>query len=272
MNLFGLDEKNHDHKKAKRALKYAWDIRKFEIDLYWKRSTHFWTFIGVIFAGYFALLGSDKIENKDFYALIINCIGLVFSFAWYLANRGSKYWQENWEYQIEMLEDDFIGPLYKTTLSKKKGKHQGFIKNLDNIFLTSKDFSVTRINQIISLFTTVIWGVLILHNCVNLHTQPKTKTYLTILSIYNFDKSNITESYLDIVINNQDTHQSILFWSCTFIVITIIFLYLLFKARTTIAKKEEINRPEKPRDVNSNIIIAEKRNTRISPQERLDKL
>jgi hypothetical protein len=132
-NLFELDEKRPDHKKAKRALKYAWDIRKFEIELYWKRSTHFWTLIGAIFAGYFVVLGSDKIENKDFYTLIISCAGLLFSVAWHLANLGSKFWQENWEYQIDMLEDELIGPLYKTTLSKNK----------------DLSYSVTKINKIL---------------------------------------------------------------------------------------------------------------------------
>jgi tRNA A-37 threonylcarbamoyl transferase component Bud32 len=36
----------------KEALKQALDIRKFEIDLYWKRATYFWAFIAVSFAGY----------------------------------------------------------------------------------------------------------------------------------------------------------------------------------------------------------------------------
>ena len=35
------------------------DIRKFEIDLYWKRAAYFWAFIAATFAGYFALLGSN---------------------------------------------------------------------------------------------------------------------------------------------------------------------------------------------------------------------
>src|SRR5689334_14661011 len=34
--------------KAVEALKYAHDIRKFEIDLYWKRSAYFQTVIGIV--------------------------------------------------------------------------------------------------------------------------------------------------------------------------------------------------------------------------------
>jgi len=38
--------------KAEKALNLALDIRKFEIELYWKRATYFWTFIGAALAGY----------------------------------------------------------------------------------------------------------------------------------------------------------------------------------------------------------------------------
>ena len=38
--------------RAGRALAYALDIRKFEIELYWKRATYFWGFIAAAFAGY----------------------------------------------------------------------------------------------------------------------------------------------------------------------------------------------------------------------------
>jgi lipopolysaccharide export LptBFGC system permease protein LptF len=43
-------------KKHIDALNHALDIRKFEIELYWKRAAYFWTFIAAAFAGYFLLL------------------------------------------------------------------------------------------------------------------------------------------------------------------------------------------------------------------------
>ena len=36
----------------KEALRFALEIRKFEIELYWKRGTYFWAFIAVAFAAY----------------------------------------------------------------------------------------------------------------------------------------------------------------------------------------------------------------------------
>lgn len=53
-------------------------------------------------------------EEFDFPLLIFSALGLFFCFSWYLASRGSKHWQENWENHIDMLEDDITGPLYKT--------------------------------------------------------------------------------------------------------------------------------------------------------------
>lgn len=43
------------HQRQVKALEQAHDIRKFEIDLYWKRAAYFWTFIAATFAGYFLL-------------------------------------------------------------------------------------------------------------------------------------------------------------------------------------------------------------------------
>jgi|SRR5438270_1430938 len=89
---FQQDIANSEWRKD--ALKYALDIRKFEIDLYWKRATYFWALIAASFAGYFALQSTESAKRNAFSIFIVSCIGLVLSFAWYLVNRGSKYWQE----------------------------------------------------------------------------------------------------------------------------------------------------------------------------------
>ena len=41
--------KDFSGEKRKKALKQVLDIRKFEIELYWKRATYFWTFIAAMF-------------------------------------------------------------------------------------------------------------------------------------------------------------------------------------------------------------------------------
>ncbi|PBB05602.1 RipA family octameric membrane protein [Salimicrobium humidisoli] len=136
------------------ALKHALDIRKFEIELYWKRATYFWGFLIVIFGGYFAVLGSsvDSVLKHKI-QLIISCIGIVFSIGWFLVNKGSKYWQNNWERHVDRLENDVMGPLYKSYLVQKKGKKLDFI-------VESSNYSVSKINQILSFYLVLVWSLI----------------------------------------------------------------------------------------------------------------
>src|SRR6266568_4026671 len=150
-----------DTKKKKRALDHALDIRKFEIELYWKRATYFWTFIGVTFAGYGAIQASSSLppESKADLSVYLSCLGLVLSFGWFCANKGSKQWQENWENHVDLLENDIVGPLYKTTLGRPAP--DGLGKYVESLITGPAHFSVSKINQIISLFVTTVWGVLL---------------------------------------------------------------------------------------------------------------
>jgi hypothetical protein len=150
---FGIDP--YDKEKLEAALEHALDIRKFEIEMYWKRATYFWALIAVTFAGYFAVIGSDKIPDKDFMAYSISCIGLLFTFAWFQVNRGSKYWQENWENHVDMLEDKVTGPLYKTVLSRPKSSDF-----FESSVTGPATISASKTNQMVSLFVIFIWAFL----------------------------------------------------------------------------------------------------------------
>ncbi|PFB50932.1 hypothetical protein CN396_01725 [Bacillus thuringiensis] len=134
---------------TKEAHKQALDIRKFEIDMYWKRATYFWTIIGVIFAGYFLLMKDDVVSKHPTLILLLNCIGFIFSLSWYLVNRGSKYWQNNWEKHVDLLEDKVTGPLYKIVIEDRDLKLWHIHKEYS--------YSVSKINQFLSLFVTIIW-------------------------------------------------------------------------------------------------------------------
>lgn len=137
-----------------RALDRALDIRKFEIELYWKRATYFWAFLAVTLAGYFTLRAANIDDRaKGEAQLILSCLGVVFSLTWYFVNRASKFWQENWEHHVNLLEGKIIGPLYKTVLSdadislwKVGGPYP---------------FSVSKLNQILSLFVLVLFLLLV---------------------------------------------------------------------------------------------------------------
>lgn len=150
-----------DEKKAEKALEHALDIRKFEIELYWKRATYFWAFIGVAFAGFLAVQASSS-DNKQDLSVVLSCLGFVFSIAWLCVNRGSKQWQENWEKHVDMLEDKITGPLYKVVLTRAKPK--GIKENAKHLITGPSPFSVSKINQIISLYVSLLWGALVIYS------------------------------------------------------------------------------------------------------------
>lgn len=146
----------------KNAFNNSLDIRKFEIDLYWKRATYFWTFIGATFAGYITLQ-SSSIKSDNNILLLITCLGMIFSLSWLCVNKGSKFWQENWENHVDLLEDSNTGPLYKTVISNKlESSNQ---EKLKSFFVGSHAYSVSKINQIISLYITILWFILIINEC-----------------------------------------------------------------------------------------------------------
>ena len=144
------DDQKESDTRAGRALTYATDIRKFEIELYWKRAAYFWAFIGAAFAGY-ALTYKTSTDQEPWLSLLFSSLGLVFAFAWYLVNRGSKFWQNNWERHVDLLEDLTLGPLYKTIATDTGSK---------NPLTAAGDFSVSKINQVLSVFVTLVWATL----------------------------------------------------------------------------------------------------------------
>lgn len=145
--------------KRKEALKHALDTRKFEIELYWKRATYFWTFIAATLAGYATLQVSSAVSDKADLSVVLCCLGVLFSFGWHCVNRGSKQWQENWENHVDMLEDGVTGPLFKTVLRRRPaGTFKEYMKNAAT---GPWSISVSGVNQIISMYVVLLWLVLL---------------------------------------------------------------------------------------------------------------
>lgn len=188
-----------------KALEHALDIRKFEIDLYWKRATYFWAFIAAAFAGYLAMISAEKPASPDMFVML-SSLGLSFSVAWYFVNRGSKFWQNNWERHVDLLENEIIGPLYKTAIDIRTCYFRRLHKEYP--------FSVSKVNQILSLYMIAIW------------------TFLTIKSI-SMDFS-LKEPF----------HG---FNSVSLVIITGLFFWFLFKYAKTeqISTKKDVDRNEK---------------------------
>ncbi len=177
-----------DQKKLEDTLKHAYEIRKFEIDLYWKRATYFWTFIGAAFVGYAAFFNANTPPNpnRDYILVLISCIGFVFSVAWHCVNKGSKFWQENWENHVELLEDGVIGPLYKT-LTKRPKRKLSAKEFVAEFFVSPEPLSVSKINQLVSTFIAVIWGLILFSSaggpCFSISNIDWKKTIPVVLTI-----------------------------------------------------------------------------------------
>src|ERR1035437_1957034 len=72
---------------AATALKTALDVRKFEIELYWKRTTYFWAFIVAALVAYCETARiADAGRSGHLLQELFACAGLVFSYAWLKMN------------------------------------------------------------------------------------------------------------------------------------------------------------------------------------------
>lgn len=148
----GSNKSESETSIAGKAFEFVKETRKFEIENYWKRATYFWAFTASIFAALF-IVKDKNINDLEFSTI---CLGLIVSFAWHLTNIGSKSWQRHWEKHLDLMEDFFIGPLYKTI----------------NYNIT---YSVTKINEIVSFSFIIVWMFLGIDYLVS-NTCPVFKT------------------------------------------------------------------------------------------------
>jgi hypothetical protein len=126
-----LERKKRD--KVKDALALAHEIRQFEIELYWKRAAYFWAFQLIAFTALGLVLKDGEIKSFGL-LLIAESIGVITAYAGYLTACGSKFWQENWEAHVDMLE-----------------KEMGVLLTQVIMCRTPPQFSVSRINQFLLL-------------------------------------------------------------------------------------------------------------------------
>ncbi|MFF6012112.1 hypothetical protein [Rahnella sp. R3(2024)] len=138
-NITHLDKQQYE--KVVKALDKAHDIRKFEIDFYWKRATYFWAFITIVATAYSAYFYSSKSEEHILPLLFLSLLGFILSVCFYASTISSKSWQNNWEKSVDVLEYYVTGNLYKV--------------NIDNGDLFK--YSVSKINNFISSIICLSW-------------------------------------------------------------------------------------------------------------------
>jgi len=135
-----MDDNNKEMHKQR--FQVSLETRKFEIELFWKRSLFFWGFIAAAFVG-FATTYKEHIGLS----IVIAGFGMVCSFAWTMANRGSKYWQENWETKVGEFENDITGPLFR--------KHEPIQEK--GIWLQARRYSVSKLAIALSDYIFALW-------------------------------------------------------------------------------------------------------------------
>lgn len=131
-----------DKRKLKPALEAAHDIRKFEIELYWKRATYFWLLQAAIFTALGFSWHGQSSEAAGLAPLGLTSLGFLTAVASWFAAEGSKFWQENWERHIDALEDNQGLLLHKTAWVGRDGIR----------------WSVSGTNGWLSIFFSVFWS------------------------------------------------------------------------------------------------------------------
>ena len=150
-NLRGTQNLAVEKNRNLRAWNMALDLRKFEIELYWKRARFFWFFIAACFTG----IGlSDKLQIQEMFVFLMSCLGFFMTVAFWAANKGSKFWQENWESHVDLLEEEWVGPMYRMVISQYPAGKYGV--------QSPWPFSVSRINMTVSAFLIFVWLLVII--------------------------------------------------------------------------------------------------------------
>lgn len=160
------------------AYKQTLDTRKFEIELYWKRATFMWPVNGalLVLLGVFAKLFYDaSLDKRTEYLLatsVISLLGYLVSIISSGMSQSGKYWQENWEYHLDMLEPFFCGHLFKTHISRRP-----------------KPYSISRLQDTVNLILLLLWIVIffvsISHTSLTTGEQFVIFTLSLLLILYN---------------------------------------------------------------------------------------
>lgn len=137
------------------------ELRNFEISYFWKRGWFFGALVGGLVTGCFELY---KDENTQEYCIYVAFLAFLSSLAQSLMNRGSKYWQERWEYKLKNKESNLGIDVTKTANYNNKERY--FIdisirSKGENWFMRSARFSVSKIAfivwDIITISCFLLW-------------------------------------------------------------------------------------------------------------------
>ena len=109
----------------------------------------------------------ERFAQWNLVTVALSVLGVLTAFANYFSALGSKFWQENWENHINMLEDEFEGGLHKT-IWLLEGKTM---------------YSVTGINKQLSCFFIVFWFFAVICTSCKFANSASLKVLIIIAAI-----------------------------------------------------------------------------------------
>lgn len=145
---------------ALKELDIALANRVFEIQSFWLRSNYFLVLLTALGAATFAV-------DDEILRLMLSILTTFCAFFWYRTNLGSKFWQESWEVEVNLLSEEIGVESFKRRLpdvtdqvrrslnpaDMSKGWFRRFI---DRQVLLKP--SVTQNMIALSLLVTAVWA------------------------------------------------------------------------------------------------------------------
>jgi len=132
-----------ERKKAEDCLSKSYEMLKFEIDNYWKRSSYIWSIQAASFV-IFGLMVKNGTNSSLIDISFTAGFGMMTSLAGWIIARGSKFWQDNWVSHVDMLECSLN--LRLTQVVFRRDEHR---------------FSVTRANESMLIFIFLGWLIVL---------------------------------------------------------------------------------------------------------------
>jgi len=144
------------------------DIRKFETENFWKRSTFFWSTLVLVFGGYVLALKEGS-QYKYEISVTIALIACIYTTIFSLSTRGSKFWQDWWEEKAKDYEKFQKFNLFRQDMTETirlESKKHFFL-------LRPRRWSVSKLTMVLSDMTALIWFGLYVKDGLNLYKQGK---------------------------------------------------------------------------------------------------
>jgi hypothetical protein len=136
---------------------------QFELEQFWKRSLFFWGFIGAAFVAY------ATSESHPSLQAAIASFGFVCSVVWTLANRGSKFWYEDWERHLKSAEVEVTGSLYGSPgKDVKNNEKRGFLEGIGRWLWKGERYSPSKLAIALSDYVAIFWFCILAYKFASL--------------------------------------------------------------------------------------------------------